>query len=120
MINNEPSSSKATSPPPFMKNLTISKKLRLLPSLAAISVLAALPARAGDTDSWTGLSATSSNWNDAANWTGGIGQNAPPAPYDTLDFTGSTSLICTNNYPNGTAFDGIIFDSSGSAFTLYG
>jgi autotransporter-associated beta strand protein len=92
-----------------------------LVGILVLAGLGALPVRATtNTDVWTGLSATSGNWNDVANWQGGPGQNAPPAPYDTLDFTGSTSLNATNNYAGGTSFDGIIFDASGSAFTLYG
>lgn len=85
-----------------------------------IVLLAARAAFAGiGNDTWTGGSSGSANWSDAANWLPGS-TNAPPLVNDELFFDGSTRTSPNNDFTAGTAFDGITFNSTASAFTLGG
>jgi uncharacterized repeat protein (TIGR01451 family) len=75
-----------------------------------------------DTLTWTGLSTTSSNWSDPANWAGGVA----PVAGDALVFgPGASRLSNTDDFGSGTAFGSITFSSagytiSGNAITLSG
>lgn len=62
------------------------------------------------THTWTGLSAVSTNWTDAANWDIG----APNSADDSLVFpAGAQRLQNVNNFPAGTAFNAITFNGDG-------
>jgi autotransporter-associated beta strand protein len=68
-------------------------------------------------DTWTGNdSANNANWSDALNWSDAA--NAAPSPFDALNFAGG-NVNNNNDFPNGTAFDGINFNSGGP-FNLAG
>ena len=63
---------------------------------------------------WTGGSATSDNWSDAANWNGG---NVPTAP-DYAAFGGLTRLTPVNDSVG--SLSGIVFRASSGPFVLSG
>lgn len=55
-------------------------------------------------------------WQTGFNWDA----NTTPAPGDVLVFTNTTRLNNTNNFPAGTSFGGISFNSPAGAFSLFG
>lgn len=64
---------------------------------------------------WTGGSASTSNWSDAANWGGaaiGFGDN--------LYFAGSTRLVNQNDTADYTSYGGLTFVTGAGGFTLNG
>src|SRR5690242_18701759 len=77
---------------------------------AAAAVSAALglwpPTAGAATDTWTGGSATTANWNDAGNWNGGTG-NAPPQTGDALVFDTANRTTNTNDFTAGLNVAGI-------------
>ena len=91
-------------------SVLLPQTLLLASTLLAATRLAAAPA----TDTWSSTP-VGVNWN-STDWTGG---NAPPQAGDSLVFATSTQTTLNNNFPGGTAFNGITF-SGGSAFTLNG
>ncbi len=76
-----------------------------------------LSAWAGN-DSWIGNA--SPNWANTNNWS--PLSTTGPVANDQLffAFTGSSGSLLTNDYAAGTIFNGITFQSSGSAFTIIG
>lgn len=81
---------------------------------AAVSVLAVHSAMATP-DYWND---TSGNWSAGGNWLASV----PPNPYDTLYFINLSAgaYSPSDDFPNGTPFDGIIFSNSTAAITLGG
>jgi fibronectin-binding autotransporter adhesin len=85
-------------------------------SLAALTALALLNQSANAaTNTWTGGSATTDNWSDAANWGGN-----PVAAGDWLIFDGSVRLTPNNNLGAGTLFNNLAFGPSAGAFNVGG
>ena len=74
-------------------------------------------ARAQETDTWTGTGSNSS-WSTSGNWTYST-NGTSPQPEDSLVFAGAHTAN-NNNFPNGTAFDGITFSNGAGSFTLSG
>ena len=68
------------------------------------------------TRTWTG-NGSDVQWKNPLNWDGGL---AFPATGDSLLFSGANGLTNTNDFANGTLFNGISFDNSAGAFTLGG
>ncbi|MGN6370604.1 MAG: beta strand repeat-containing protein, partial [Phycisphaerae bacterium] len=102
----------------FGRLLSSSRKNNLLMLAVAPAAALALGAPAlAATDSWTG--ATSANWGDAGNWTGG---NPIPQNYDSLLFSTPANPANDNNANNlsGLILDGITFDAAANAYTLNG
>ncbi|WP_425618761.1 RHS repeat-associated core domain-containing protein [Anatilimnocola sp. NA78] len=64
---------------------------------------------------WDGGGANG-NWLTAANWVGDIA----PSAGDNLVFTGNVRTTNVNNFPNGTSFDSISFDSGAGSFSISG
>ena len=64
---------------------------------------------------WNGGSATTSNWDDAANWSG-----VAIAPGNTLYFDGNNRLNNVNNTAEGTQYGDINFAGNAGAFVLNG
>jgi autotransporter-associated beta strand protein/T5SS/PEP-CTERM-associated repeat protein len=64
---------------------------------------------------WSGLSGTTSNWTDAANWDGDV-----PVSGSKLLFSGYTRLTNYNDNTANTVFNGITFDSTADKFMLTG
>ena len=97
----------------FSQNISALVNRALLPAAAA-GVLAANSAMANP-DYWND---SSGNWSNGANWLATVA----PSPYDTLYFINLSAGAYTPNddFVSGTAFDGIIFSNSISAFTLGG
>ena len=66
---------------------------------------------------WDG-GGTDGNWTTAANWVGDV---APVgASTDDLSFAGTTRTSTANNFPVGTDFRNLTFESNAGAFTLAG
>jgi autotransporter-associated beta strand protein len=65
------------------------------------------------TRTWDG-GGTDDNWTTAANWDSDI----VPVAGDDLHFAGSTRLTPVNDFPPGTTFASITFDSGAGAFVL--
>ncbi|MFO7936127.1 MAG: hypothetical protein R6V06_00755 [Kiritimatiellia bacterium] len=63
---------------------------------------------------WTG-GGSDSNWSTADNWGG-----TAPVAGDSLVFAGTTGLVNTNDFPSGTSFAGIKFNSGAGSFVLNG
>ena len=84
-------------------------RLALLPALCLL--LTTQPSEAGSA-TW-GLTPTSGDWNTAANWTP---QTVPNALTDIATF--STSNITRVSLSSNVTLDGLVFDSSASAFTI--
>src|ERR1044071_5005358 len=61
-------------------------------------------------DTWTGGGGGSGNWQTAANWGG-----TAPIANDILNFANGTQLLTTNDFPVGTVFNNLVFDSSAGA-----
>ncbi len=64
---------------------------------------------------WSGGSATDSNWSRSENW-----DSIAPSAGDALIFGGSTRLSNNNDLSAGTAFSGITFPAGAGAFELNG
>ncbi len=64
---------------------------------------------------WNGGGGSDNHWSTAANWSG-------PALNSgwELHFDGNTSLNSVNNFPDNTAFAGIVFNPNAGQFTLTG
>ena len=75
-----------------------------------LSVIPIVP-RVGKT--WNG-GGTNNNWTTSSNW------NAAVAAGDSLFFAGTTRLSPSNDFPAGTVFSNLTFDSGGGAFALLG
>jgi autotransporter-associated beta strand protein len=88
--------------------------LHLSSSVLIAIMLATLNAPAADT--WVGN--TSPNWNTSANWS----PTSVPVANDQLSFisAGTAGATLTNDIAAGTVFNGITFQSGGSAFTFVG
>jgi autotransporter-associated beta strand protein len=86
----------------------------LFAAAGVVATLLATRAAEAATDTWTG--ASSANWSDPLNWTGG---NAPPQNGDVLNFDGTANLASTNDI-TGATFAGITFAAGAGAFTLGG
>ena len=64
---------------------------------------------------WTGGSATTNNWTDAANWGG-----TAPVAFSNLTFAGSARTNAVNDTPAATNYSSLTFDSTAASFTLSG
>ena len=64
---------------------------------------------------WTGESASTSDWSDGANWGGGV-----IVPGDTLAFGGGDRLVTTNDTAAGTVYTNLVFNPGAGAFVLGG
>ena len=80
----------------------------------ALNLAGVYSIRAADV-TWTGGGVTTDNWSDSGNWGGVV-----PAANDALFFDGGVRLTPNNDLTAGTAFNGIVFNSGASAFTLGG
>jgi fibronectin-binding autotransporter adhesin len=82
---------------------------------AAVAGVLAVNSAMANPDYWND---SSGNWNVGGNWLSTVAPN----PYDTLYFINQSGGAYTpsDNFANGTPFDGIIFSNSTSAFTLGG
>ena len=92
---------------------SISKKALML-AVAHAALLASATASLAATDTWTGAGADG-NWTNPLNWGG-----TAPVAGDNLVFSGATRLTTTNNFPAGTLFNSITFDSTAGNFSLGG
>jgi autotransporter-associated beta strand protein len=75
----------------------------------------ALATLSAATVTWTGGSATTNNWTDAANWGG-----TAPVAGDDLRFAGSTRLTPFNDFAANTSFNSITFNAGAGDFFLTG
>jgi autotransporter-associated beta strand protein len=89
---------------------------RHVAGILALAVLGTLSGVSRAADTWTGLSGTTSNWSDGANWQA----TTPPVANDALIFDGSNQTSNTNDFTAGTQFNGITFAATASPFTLAG
>jgi fibronectin-binding autotransporter adhesin len=83
-----------------------------LPAIALV-LSAALPMFAADR-TWTG-SAGDAKWKTGGNWSGGVA----PIAGDSLFFSGTTTVLNTNDFISGTTFNNFTFNGPG-AFQLWG
>jgi autotransporter-associated beta strand protein len=83
---------------------------------AAVTFCSVPQSHAQETDTWTGTG-SDTTWTNSGNWTYSA-NGTSPQPGDSLVFAGANTAN-NNNFPNGTAFDGITL-GSGSSFTLSG
>ena len=92
------------------------KKSKYLLLLLSLSVGCAFHASAQAT--WNGGGgASNTNWNNGANWVGGV----QPPTGSSLLFTGSTGLNSNNNTANSSfTYNTITFDSAAGAFVITG
>src|ERR1700749_1893859 len=67
------------------------------------------------TDTWNGGATPDGDWVNPGNWNG-----VAPSTNDLLIFSGGTQTSTTNNYPAGTLFNNITFNSGSSPFVLSG
>ena len=106
---------KPNSTQPF--NRITSQLLKVL-LLLGVGLFLGQSALAQSTYTWTGGSATSGNWNDAANWGGSL----PASPQGYLNFTNTTRINNTNNFAAGSSGFQIYFKAGASSgpFNLYG
>lgn len=70
---------------------------------------------AQNSDTWTGGGAPDGNWQNPNNWGG-----STPVAGDYLFFDTDNQLLATNNYPAGTAFGNLTFNSTAGSFDLSG
>lgn len=83
-------------------------------ALPCLAIMVTTGLGSAATKTWSGVG-TTENWSNNQNW----GGSAPQAG-DSLVFTGSTNTTTINNFPGGTNFAGITFDSGASSFTISG
>src|SRR5437879_6379458 len=88
---------------------------RRLLLLAALLFLAAVRPLSAANVTWNGGAVPDGNWLTPGNWGG-----TAPSTNDLLFFTGATQTSTTNNFPSGTPFNNINFNSGAAAFTLRG
>jgi autotransporter-associated beta strand protein len=62
------------------------------------------------TSVWSGLSGSTANWTDGANWVGGV---APSVGNDLLFPAGASRKVNTNNFAAFTSFKRLVFDGGG-------
>ena len=75
---------------------------------------------AAQTFTWKGGNGTN-NWNNAANWQGGVAPTGNAGETLIFDQTATSfSPTPTNDFPAGTSFASITVNSSGTAYTLSG
>src|SRR6185295_9062151 len=67
------------------------------------------------TVTWNGGAAPDGNWTTPGNWNG-----VAPTTNSLLIFSGGTQTATTNNFPLGTPFNNISFNTGASGFTLNG
>ncbi len=82
--------------------------------MAALMIIGFCLGGMAETRTWTG-GGSDSNWSTPANWGG-----TAPVAGDTLFFGGTSRLTATNDFPEGTAFAGITFNSDAGAFAISG
>lgn len=100
-----------------MKNYPVQPRYSLLSALTLFAVLAATQLASATIDTWTGGGGVSNPyWTTAANWGG-----TAPVASDSIVFAGQpTQALSEDNFPSGTAFDGITFASGATSFALTG
>lgn len=88
---------------------------------ATFCFISCISLNAGTTENaiWNGGSATSDNWNDTANWSGGNQPQGADAN-TAIHFAGSTRTSPNNDYGAFTLEGQILFDSGANSFTLGG
>src|ERR1043166_8687651 len=101
-------------PPSTPPMLSLIVKIHRVAALGALLLFAHAPSLFGVTESWTGGSGTTSNWNDATNWSMAI-----PANGDALIF-GSPNARTTNFDDNASlSVTDNTFSASAAAYTLH-
>ena len=85
-------------------------------ALAAMVVLAGVPAALAATDTWNGASSTSALWSDPLNWVGSV----TPGTNDSLVFDGAVQLNNTNDLTANAPLGGLTFNPTAGAFVLNG
>src|SRR5688572_475694 len=99
----------------LMKNHLPYQRTSVIAFVAALIAASGIVSQAHGADrTWTG-GGSDNNWSTPANW----GGTAPTAG-DLLFFTGTMSLLNTNDFTPGTLFNGITFDIPAGAFSLRG
>jgi autotransporter-associated beta strand protein len=94
---------------------TFAQRLLIPLIVSALTLLPARPVSAAS-DTWSGgAGGGNGNWNVAGNWGG-----TAPVASDYLFFDTSTQTLTTNNFPAGTIFGNIQFNSGAGAFTNNG
>ena len=99
-----------------MKKHFVQTRLASLCTFMLFAVFAVAHLASAANDTWTGLSSSDANWMTPANWEGSIA----PVAGDSLYFNGDYQTAPNDNFPSGTAFDGIFFASTASPFSLVG
>lgn len=79
------------------------------------AVSSTMPLVASNTVAWNSGGAPDGNWENPDNW-----GDVLPQTGDSLAFGTGVQILTTNNFPSGTAFEGISFGASAPAFTLSG
>src|SRR5437763_15345236 len=84
--------------------------------VACLSVLTLLAPPAPAQQTWTGGGATG-NWNDAANWSGGIPVSSTAA---VLVFAGANNLTTNQNIATTFDLNSLTFDATAGPFIING
>lgn len=90
---------------------TAENPIRFFVGLSLFAAILALSQRCAAQDIWQG--GVDANWMTPGNWQSGHA----PSPFDSLTFSAGGGAV-NNNFPNGTAFDGLTF--GGSSFSVTG
>ncbi len=107
----------------IIRNHSVTNRLilraTLLTAAATLLLASASPVSAALTAyTWTGASATSSNWSDTANWSGGIVPSTTATSGQVLIFAAQTKygiMYSSNNLVNVRGIDGIVFYTTNAA-----
>ncbi len=103
---------------PVALRLPAARRLGLATLLGAATSVLLAPVPRAAANLWTGNSATSGNWSDAANW-GPDG--APVSSNDTaLVFTGSSRLTNTQDLASPFILNSLTFDANAGVFVIGG
>src|SRR4051812_22425417 len=96
-------------------NMTSSSVLRItLVSICGLLIFLAAPAIAA---TWTGGGgAGAAEWTNSANW----GGTAPVAGEQLVFPGGPVNLSSVNDFPAGTTFDSIIFNTNATGYSITG
>ena len=98
---------------PAMKMNLITRPSTMAATFLLLSAAFGVNQLAAADKTWNGLG-TNNNWTTSSNW------NAAVAAGDSLFFAGTTRLTPSNNFPAGTAFSNLTFNSGAGSFVLIG